>query len=447
MTNKDRPSEIEIIFNPHAGQRHIIENRKRFNCLNLGRRWGKTYLATYFLLEAALKGKPVAWYSPSYKDLHSVWTKVKRKLEPLIKNKSEQLKSIELFNGVVIDFWSLDDPDNSRGRRYSRAIVDEVAKIRNFNQALNQTIRPCLSDFMGDLFLLSTPKGKTGAWYDVCQSAQLKENWAYFEMPTSTNPYIPKEEIVAAKNDLPDNEFRQEYLATFVDFTDSSWFTDFSYSKHVKHGLQLETGDELILGFDFNFKPATVSGVVVRDGFGIDVLFSYEQDGGTQLLLDNHCGWIRDKYHNHEIKLRITGDNNGWRNDSARGMGLTDYEIIEDFFRCPVDPATRTANATHSFSKTIVNRVLRKCNVRVDAENCKPLIKDFEKTKTKIDGYTIDKANYDCHSGDNFRYIINTIYEDVNDVDLFYIRMVENYNYLTESIQDSKNLKNGFKLK
>ena len=71
---------------------------------------------------AALDGFPCGYWSPTYKDLYEVWKEVKRVLEPVTKRKDEQVKQIELITGGKVDFWSLEEPDSGRGRKYKVSV-------------------------------------------------------------------------------------------------------------------------------------------------------------------------------------------------------------------------------------------------------------------------------------------------------------------------------------
>jgi len=59
------------------------------------------------LIHPALKGKPVALFSPTYKILADTWSELRTTLAPVIRDKSEQEKRLELINGGVIEPWSL----------------------------------------------------------------------------------------------------------------------------------------------------------------------------------------------------------------------------------------------------------------------------------------------------------------------------------------------------
>ena len=112
----------------HPGQQKVLSERRRFNTLKCGRRWGKTKLSEELLLSpedktnGALNGFPVAYFAPTYKMLMDVWRATNNIVYGITKTKSETEKRIELLSGGVIDFWSLEDPNSIRGRKYKRVV-------------------------------------------------------------------------------------------------------------------------------------------------------------------------------------------------------------------------------------------------------------------------------------------------------------------------------------
>lgn len=218
---------------PHAGQQEIWRRALRFNVINCGRRFGKTKFGMDRLITGrmgALAGYPTAWFAPSYKYLADPWREVLEKLKPVVVAKDKTERRIELRGGGVIDFWTLDDPDAGRSRKYGRIVVDEAAKCRYLQQAWEQSIRPTLSDYAGEADFLSTPKGRnyyaTLFDYGTAGHHLHRRGWRAFRMPTSSNPFIRKSEIADARRDLPDLVFRQEFLAEFVDFGGSAIRSD-----------------------------------------------------------------------------------------------------------------------------------------------------------------------------------------------------------------------------
>ncbi len=203
---------------PHQAQTQIIDSHARFNVLACGRRFGKTALGIELAERVALQGQPVGWFSPTYKFLSEAWRDIKLSLAPVTRFKSETEHRLELIDGGVLECWSLDDPDAGRGRKYARVIVDEAAMVRQLEDAWSESIRPTLTDLEGDAWFMSTPKG-FNYFHTLFERGRDPESpqYASWQMPSSSNPYLPPAELEAARAELPERVFRQEYEASFVD--------------------------------------------------------------------------------------------------------------------------------------------------------------------------------------------------------------------------------------
>jgi hypothetical protein len=195
----------------HAGQDTVYNGRKRFNVLQCGRRWGKTTFGEVLLSLSAIDGQPAAWFAPTYKYLQDVWRDVNRDLAPIIAQRSEQEKRLALTTGGTIDFWTLDTPDAGRGRKYKRAVLDECGIVRGLLDTWQQSIRPTLTDLKGDAWFLGTPKGRREFHTLYARGEAQEPGWAAFRNPTRSNPCIDPEEIEAARRELPEHVFKQEY--------------------------------------------------------------------------------------------------------------------------------------------------------------------------------------------------------------------------------------------
>jgi hypothetical protein len=212
-----RPSSRPDLPTLHPAQQRIYDERQRFNVLALGRRTGKTTLAQHVLVETAMAGQPGGYFAPTYKLLEEFWREIKHALHTVMIDKSEQQHRLEVQGGGVIDCWSMDTGDPARGRKYARVIVDEAAMVAALADIWAQAIRPTLTDFRGDAWFMSTPRGLND-FYTLYQRGQdpLELEWNAWQMPTSVNPYIDKEELESARHDLTEREFAQEYLAQFL---------------------------------------------------------------------------------------------------------------------------------------------------------------------------------------------------------------------------------------
>lgn len=202
----------------HVGQQNILKNKRRFNVVACGRRWGKSLYGSQIIVEDVLKGQRDAYLAPTYRMTMDFFRNTSAILGKAVKRKNFQEKFIETISGGVVDIFSLTDIDAPRGRAYHRVVIDEAALIKNLKQAWSESIRPTLTDYRGDAFLLSTPKGFND-FYDLYdRDRQSKyQNWRSFNAPTTSNPYISKEEIEEARLETVEWVFNQEYLAQFVD--------------------------------------------------------------------------------------------------------------------------------------------------------------------------------------------------------------------------------------
>lgn len=194
----------------------------RFRVISAGRRFGKTLLAVEWLGlmdGGAIDGRPVAFFSPSYKLLLDVWTDMERTLKPVIRKANKTEMRIELITGGKIDFWTLEDPDAGRGRKYARLVIDEAAHARYLQEAWERAIAPTLTDYQGEAWFISTPKG-INFFHDLYQRGldPSQADWQSWHMPTTVNPHISEAEVARYKAELPELVFKQEYLAEFVTF-------------------------------------------------------------------------------------------------------------------------------------------------------------------------------------------------------------------------------------
>ena len=120
---------------------------ERFNVLACGRRYGKTTMGVERLRDPIREGRPVGWFTPTYKMLLEVWRDVAKRLAPIATKVNATERRIEVLGGGVVEFWSLSEPDVARGRRYRRAVIDDY-----YRRALEQGIVRGLHSTMERLF-------------------------------------------------------------------------------------------------------------------------------------------------------------------------------------------------------------------------------------------------------------------------------------------------------
>ncbi len=200
-----------------AWQQRVVAEAARFNVVNVGRRSGKTVLGMDRCATPETLPYPVAWFSPTYKMLLEVWRECARLFAPITARRSSQDHRLEFITGGVLEFWSLDNPDVARGRKYRRLIIDEAAMVPALMDTWQYALRPTLADYGGDAWFLSTPRGRNGFWqmFQWGQDAG-RADWRSWQMP-STVGTIAAAELDEMRRSMPERVYQQEVLAQFIE--------------------------------------------------------------------------------------------------------------------------------------------------------------------------------------------------------------------------------------
>jgi len=133
--------------------------------IDCGRRFGKNILLQDGAATVAIAGDPVGWGAPSYKMLLDDWKSLTNILAPVTKRRNEQEKSLQVVNDGRIEFFSLDNPDSVRGKKFKRFIVNEAAFVPNLLDIFNLIVRPTLIDLEGEADFSGSLKGMNVFWH------------------------------------------------------------------------------------------------------------------------------------------------------------------------------------------------------------------------------------------------------------------------------------------
>lgn len=217
--------QLRTKWEAHDAQQEIRDSDARFRMVACGRRWGKTELAAHEIFEYAFNnpGTLCWWVAPTYRIADTGYNKV----ESIVPNglvdgkpKRSKPKRIPLVNGSIIEFRSTSKEDGLVGEGVHFLVIDEAAMIPE--RSWKKEMRPTLSDTLGEMLAISTPKGRN--WFhDYYQrgesDAGTHDEIASWRGSTYQNPHVPDSEIDAAKEELPERIFAQEYEAEFIDDT------------------------------------------------------------------------------------------------------------------------------------------------------------------------------------------------------------------------------------
>lgn len=225
---KVRERPIIRMLEPMPHQQPVIQHQARFKVLACGRRWGKDILGMWAvvlghgptnpvtgrpLYKGAIHGGNMIWATPIYKQSTEMWEMLKYALRNVWVHKDEQERRILLPGGGVVWVRTADNPDALRGTGLDGCVLNEAAYMDE--EVWNGAIRPALSDKLGWCIFCSTPNGEANWFHGLFQRA-MGDDWARWQRPTSDNPKVLPSELDAAKREMGELKYRQEYEADFT---------------------------------------------------------------------------------------------------------------------------------------------------------------------------------------------------------------------------------------
>ena len=203
-----------------SDQLAIARHPAKTKVLSMGRRWGKTVLGGTVCGNALAQHGRVAWIAPTYKNTRPMWRWLLMATAADVKagrmGVSRSDRTIETTRGGFLGIFSGDNIDSVRGEAFHLVVVDEAARIPE--TAWSDAIMPTLADYGGDAILISTPKGKNWFHNEWMRGVDSNDEIASWRAPTSANPNPNiKRAFQLVKDRVPEDTYRQEWLAEFVD--------------------------------------------------------------------------------------------------------------------------------------------------------------------------------------------------------------------------------------
>jgi len=418
--------EITITLpQPHPKQRELLNNRKRFNVLKCGRRFGKTELCQELILETWEQGGIAGYWSPTYKNLHEVWNETKFNYKDAIRSHNETVKQIVFANGAKVDFWSMDDPDSGRGRKYHRAIIDECEMAGKFQEAWEQTIRPTLTDYKGDAYLLSTPQFGDTYFKQICKNELEFPDWKTFIYTTYDNPYIDPAEIELARSQSHPMVFACEYLAEDIDGKTLNPFAHQWDDAYHLGEVAFQRDKQLFISVDFNVEPFCATYWhywLDRDGHHIHGIDESEiSNGSVPAMIDE----IKLKYGHALHSAILTGDSMGGQKNIARRDNASHYMELQAGLRLGKHQLMVLHDPSHSNSRTDTNTVLWRAKhpeyrieFKLNKEHMKGTVRDFRNVQCDAFNEIVKRSRKDLTQRADFldasRYLINLLVSGKN---------------------------------
>ena len=223
-------------FEPDATQTLIMNGRIQRGLLNCTRQWGKSTITAIMAVHRAYfkAGSLTIAVSPSGRQTGEFIRKAKgftRQLGMRARGDGDNEISLLFPNGSRIVGLPGSEATVRGFSAVSLMLIDEAARV---SDQLYKAVRPFLAVGGGDLWLMSTPFGKRGFFYEEWTK---EGRWMKFRVPAPECARIPGEFLEEEKAAMGQQWFRQEYMCEFVDASASLFDRDViekAFSKEVK---------------------------------------------------------------------------------------------------------------------------------------------------------------------------------------------------------------------
>ena len=342
------------------------------------------------------------YVAPSYRMAKQiVWEDLKQMLRDKnwIKKINESELTITLVNASIIMLRSVDNPDSIRGLGLDHIVIDEAADVSNLLDVWNAVLRPTLSDREGSALIISSPKGR-GDLYELYLNEQRLPDWKSWQFTTLEGGNVSEDEIEAAKRDMDERTFKQEYLAKWVDYSGLIYY---AFGKHniIQRDDLLDVNTMLNIGIDFNVSPLCAV-IAVKTQLGLHIIDEIEMYGSdTQEM----CAEIQRKYKNR--RAIVYPDASGAQRRTSAG-GITDHIILSNAgFQLKVgavNPAVKDRIAA-------VNSVMKHDNIRLTIDpKCVKVINGLSKHVYKEGTRQPEKDSGLDHFNDALGYMVNHLF-------------------------------------
>ena len=377
----------------HPEQRRLWNSLSRFRVVPAGRRSGKTELAKRKLVKSALLAQddsPAFFAAAPTRDQakHIFWADLKA-LSPktfLATQPKETDLEIEYINGAIIRVVGMDKPERIEGTPWDGGVLDEYGNMKK--KAWGESVRPALADRQGWCWLIGVPEGRNH-YYDIYKKAQADDTGEWDVFWWKSADILPASEIEAAKRDLDELTFLQEFEGSFVNFQGQAYYP-FNEKEHCGK-LKYDNMQPLIFCFDFNVAPGTAA--VCQEqllpngllGTGVIGEVWIPQNSNTPAV----CRKLVKDWGSHKGKILCYGDATGGSKGSAKVAG-SDWDLIREEMRSAfgdrVEYRVKNANPRERARVNAVNSRLKsqsgEIKLMVDVRRALHVVKDFEGVRT-----------------------------------------------------------------
>jgi hypothetical protein len=393
---------IEIAYKPREQQLaiHELMDSKRFGVVVAHRRMGKTVSAINHLIKDALLNQKEA---PRYAYIAPTYGQAKRVAWDYLVKYAEPLGGTSNISELRVDFWGRriqlfgsDNPETLRGQYFDGVILDEIGDQNP--KIWTDIVRPALADRKGWCLFIGTPKGHNH-FKELRDRAEKEDGWGLLEFKASETGVVDEVELKAAKNEMGEDKYRQEFECSFDAAVEGSYFGQILNELEEKKHMQEIPREELSRTFtawDLGMGDSTSIWVAQLVGTEVRLIDYYENHG---VGLDHYVKWIKDNDYSkaehilpHDVRVR------------ELGTGKSRMEMLEEAgLEVKIAPRMGLDDGIQA-----VRRLLPRCwfnvpQVQIGLNCLRNYRRDYDE-KRKI-FYERPLHDWSSHGSDSFRYL------------------------------------------
>jgi hypothetical protein len=361
---------------------------------------GKTVSAINHLIKDALLNQKEA---PRYAYIAPTYGQAKRVAWDYLVKYAEPLGGTSNISELRVDFWGRriqlfgsDNPETLRGQYFDGVILDEIGDQNP--KIWTDIVRPALADRKGWCLFIGTPKGHNH-FKELRDRAEKEDGWGLLEFKASETGVVDDTELKAAKSEMGEDKYRQEFECSFDAAVEGSYYgqilNELEDKKHMQE-IPREEISRTFTAWDLGMGDSTSIWVAQLVGTEVRLIDYYENHG---VGLDHYVKWIKDNDYSkaehilpHDVRVR------------ELGTGKSRLEMLEESgLEVKIAPRMGLDDGIQA-----VRRLLPRCWFNVPQVqtglNClRNYRRDYDE-KRKI-FYERPLHDWSSHGSDSFRYL------------------------------------------
>lgn len=284
-------------------QKAILDSTARYTVTEAATKVGKTASHIIWLFEQSLQipaNCAVWWVAPVYQQAEIAFRRMRNQVSTNNFFKVNETKlRLTLPTGSVIEFKSADKPDNLYGDDVYAAVFDEFTRAK---EDAWTALRTTLTATNGKCKFIGNVRGKGWGYRLGVKARSGDDQYQYFKitaLDAVKAGILSSKEIEQAKKDLPENAFKQLYLAEALDDGANPFGVE-----HIRSQLSEKSqGDPMYFGVD------------LAKSVDFTVVTGLDSNGGICIFERWQSDWSQTR----QRIAQIVGSNRGYIDSTGVG--------------------------------------------------------------------------------------------------------------------------------